>query len=242
MNIVIPMAGRGTRVNLDRPKPLGKIFDKSLIEWAVSTLNLEGQYIFITRLYDHPGWNYELQELLMKIKPGCKIISVNYTTEGPASSALLAKELINNDQPLIITNCDQILEWNAEAFQQHVTSTNCDGCVVTYPTDKPSNSYVAVDETGQIINIAEKKVISNNSLNGIHYWKQGKDFVWAAEKMIQDDIRTNGEFYISLTYYPLMLANKKLNIFQISPDEHWAVGIQSDIERFKEYYAGKKNN
>ena len=55
MNILIPMAGAGSRFlneGFEEPKPLIKVNGKTLIEHSVESLNLEGNYIFITRKYE----------------------------------------------------------------------------------------------------------------------------------------------------------------------------------------------
>ena len=45
--------------------------------------------------------------------------------------------------------------------------------------------------------VREKEVISNVSLNGIHYWKKGSYFVESAERMIEmEDRAPNGEFLL----------------------------------------------
>ncbi|NJO91141.1 MAG: NTP transferase domain-containing protein [Chloroflexia bacterium] len=133
MNIVIPMAGRGRRTNdySDMPKPLADIHGKTMIEWVVKTLNIEGKYIFITRKYEHDVWNEILNETLGKLSKDIEIIEIDYVTEGPAASALLAKEFINNDESCIIGNCDQIMEWNSNDFLNTCNRKDLDGVVIT---------------------------------------------------------------------------------------------------------------
>ena len=58
----------------------------------------------------------ELRTWLMRYTPDCKIIEIDYLTEGPACSALLFEEDIDNQDELIIANCDQIMTWNSEQF------------------------------------------------------------------------------------------------------------------------------
>lgn len=234
MRIIIPLAGRGNRVTGPVPKPLLPILQKTMIEWSVDSLNIPGNYIFITRIYDNPEWNRQLNAILYTIKPNCTIIPIDYVTEGPACSALLAKQYINNQEPLIITNCDQYLNWDSSYFLSYVRHNDCDGCVVTYMVEKAANSYAAVDLNGLVTRVAEKEIISPYSLNGIHYWKHGKDFVESAEAMINANDRVNNEFYVGPTYN--YLPDKRIRIYNINVDQHWALGLDSDIETFKGYY------
>jgi len=94
MQIIISMAGLGNRF-LERgfttPKHLITIENKTLIEYAIETLNIDGNYIFIIRNTGKPEENDYLKYILKKNKPLCKIIEIDYVTEGPASSCYLAK-------------------------------------------------------------------------------------------------------------------------------------------------------
>lgn len=231
MNILIPMAGRGSRFNLPQynlPKPLININQKPLIEYVIDSLDLAGNYIFIVQKYhiDH----YGVDEILKGIDPFCKIIAIDEVTDGPACSALLAKEYINNEDELVIANCDQIMEWNSEIFL-----ANCrfyDGAVVTYHETSNKNSYAKLSSKGSVLQIKEKEVISNVSLNGIHYWKKGNYFVRSAEEMIRKNERYNNEFYIGPSYNYMISNRLDVGIYHIPNEQHNAVGVPEDLENY----------
>ena len=140
MNIVIPMAGLGTRFaneGFKLPKPLIETNSKTLIEHSISTLGVKGKYIFITRKYDNPEHNIILTKRLKEIQPDCIEIQLNEPTKGAIETALAAKEYIDNNEQLIITNCDQITDWNANKFNEFISNPNIEGAVVTYPSTNP---------------------------------------------------------------------------------------------------------
>lgn len=231
MNVLIPMAGRGSRFNLPQynlPKPLIKIKEKHLIEYVIDSLDLIGNYIFVVQKY-HVDY-YGIDNLLKKIKPDCKIIQIDHVTEGPACSALLAKDYIDNEEELVITNCDQIMEWNSQIFL-----ANCrfyDGAVVTYHEYSTKNSYAKLNKDGSVLQIKEKEVISNVSLNGIHYWKRGSYFVQSAEDMIRQNERYNNEFYIGPSYNHMISNGLNVGIYHIPNQQHNAVGVPEDLEKY----------
>lgn len=200
MQIIISMAGLGNRFSqrgFKTPKHLIKIDDKTLIEYAVETLGIEGDYTFIVRITENKDETEYLKVLLTKMKPSCKIIEIDYVTEGPASSYYLVKDVLDMDDELVISNCDQILEWNWHTFLSKTRENDLDCSVLTYLSDSPKNSFIKCDENGMAIEIAEKRVISNYGLVGIHYFKHASSFFDAYEYIYNNDIRTNGEFYIS---------------------------------------------
>ena len=233
-NIVIPMAGNGSRFPKGQylPKPLIDINGKPMIVRAIESLDLQdAQWHFIIR---QDQFTKSIKEILSDTVHNPKFIEVDKTTEGPACSVLLFKEFINSDEELITANCDQIMEWNSQLFFHNVRLY--DGAVVTYYSDTDKNSYVKLDRKGRAVQFAEKEVISNISLNGIHYWKKGKDFVESAEAMIAENDRApNGEFYIAPTYNYMIKTGKNIGIYHIPNEQHHAVGVPVDLERFLKY-------
>jgi NDP-sugar pyrophosphorylase family protein len=231
MHILIPMAGRGSRFNNTEytlPKPLIKINNRPLIEYVIESLDLEGDYIFVVQKWHIE--EYAIDKILRKIKPDCRIIDIDYTTEGPACSALLAKELIDNETELLITNCDQIMNWDGKTFLN--TCKLYDGTIVTYYENSNKNSYAKINTKGRVVEVKEKQVISNISLNGIHYWKRGRYFVESAEQMISNGERYNSEFYIGPSYNYLISKGYEIGIHHIPNEQHNAVGIPEDLEKY----------
>jgi len=231
MNIVIPMAGLGSRFSdagYTTPKPFIEIEGKPMIFEAVNTLGFEGNYIFIIRKDEY------IKSKMKEIFPDSQIIEVDYLTDGPASSVMLAKEFINNDEELIVANCDQIMWWDAETVIKQIRVMDYDGVVVTYHETTPKNSYARINRRGYVTKMAEKQVISNVSLNGIHYWKKGKYFVESTESMVEKNIRFNNEFYVSLTYNQMIEKGFKVGIYHIPNEFHNAVGTPDDLNRYFE--------
>lgn len=229
MNILIPIAGLGSRFpNHSSPKPLINVLGKPMIQTAIDSMAVEGNLIFIVRS-QHID-EYKIDENLRQIYD-CQIISVDHLTEGPACTALLAKNLIDNHDPLIIANCDQIMHWDSVTFKSFCENYPHDGFIVTYYANTNKNSYAEIDKNGFVTKIKEKEIISNISLNGIHFWKRGSDFVQSALRMIENNDRApNGEFYIGPSYNYLIEEKKKIGIYHIPNCQHWAVGTEEDLD------------
>lgn len=246
MNIVIPMAGLGTRFSnegFNLPKPLIETNGKTLIEHSISTLGVEGKYIFITRKYDNPEHNILLTKRLKEIQPNSIEIQLNEPTKGATETALAAKQYIDNNEPLIITNCDQITDWDASKFNEFISNPNIEGVVVTYPSSNPKNSF-AVVEDNRVIKLVEKQAVSDIALIGVHYWREGYMFVETAEMLLKDfEEEGRPECYISETYNYLIYTGAHIKNYHITANEYIPLGTPYDLKiyegKVKEFHTEK---
>ena len=231
MNVIIPMAGRGKRfedAGYSFPKPLIDVNDKPMIQVVVENLNFSGKYIFICQ--DEHVKKFAIKDLMNLIKPGSEIISINKMTQGAAETVLLAKDLINNDDELIIANSDQWIDWNNQHFLSFMRKKDADGGIISFISTHPKWSYVKVNEDGLVQEVAEKRPISNIATVGIYYYKHGKDFVKAAKQMMKKNIRTNNEFYVAPVFNEMIESGKKIHIYPIA--EMRGLGTPEDLNNF----------
>lgn len=231
LNIIIPMAGAGSRfkqAGYTFPKPLIDVHGSPMIQVVVENINIEANYTYIVRKEHYDRYN--LKPMLEILTPNCKIITVDKLTEGAACTILLAKELINNDKPLFIVNSDQYVEWDSSHFMYTAQNGNIDGFVPTFYNTHPKWSYARSDENGFITEIKEKEVISTDATVGMYYWKYGKDFVKYAEQMISKNIRVNNEFYVAPVYNEAILDGKKIKAYTV--DKMFGLGVPEDLNYF----------
>ena len=235
MNIVIPMAGAGSRfakVGYTFPKPLIEINGKPMIQIVVDNLAIDAHHIFLVRK-DHL-LKYNLDSVLPLIKKNCTIVPVEQLTEGAACTSLLAEKHINNEKQLIIANSDQFIEWNTLETMYKFTDKNIDGGIITFKSTHPKWSFAKVDKNNFVTEVAEKKPISDNATVGVYFWKKGSEYVNYTKQMISKNIRTNNEFYICPVYNEAIKENKKIKLHQIN--KMWGLGTPEDLEYFLKYY------
>jgi dTDP-glucose pyrophosphorylase len=171
------------------------------------------------------------------IAPNCKIILVDGMTEGAACTTLLAKEFIDNDNPLVMANSDQFVEWDANQCMYAFKADSIDGGIMTFKASHPKWSYAKLGEDGFVCEVAEKKVISEHATVGIYYWSKGSDYVKYAEQMIAEKFRVNNEFYTAPVFNFAIRDGKKIRIKEI--DKMWGIGVPEDLQTFLADYKGK---
>ena len=234
MNIVIPMAGRGTRFarkGFRQPKALIPVLGEPMFVWALKSLplHLAHRLIFLC-LQEHlettevPDEIFERYQLHNPI-----ILPVPEVTEGQACTVLLATDLINNNQPLLIHNVDTFCSSNLEQMIQTLPELE-DGIITVFKSHDPKWSFAKVNEQGHVIAVAEKNPISSWATAGTYFFRRGRDFVQASRAMIAENERVNGEFYVGPAYNRLIARGAKI-ILDVA-DEAWGLGTPEDLDLF----------
>jgi dTDP-glucose pyrophosphorylase len=247
LNIVIPMAGRGSRFQKEGytlPKPLIPVLGKPMIQVVINNLRpkVAHRFIFIC-LQEHLEKYQVAEKLKAWAGAGTEIVTVDQVTEGAACTVLLAKEFINNDEPLMIANSDQWIDTDINDYLETMNRENADGLIMTMWANDPKWSFVRFNEKHEIIEVVEKEVVSNEATVGIYNYKHGKDFVRAAKQMIAKNYRVNGEFYVAPVYNELIREGKKIIIYNIGKeaDGMYGLGIPSDLKLFESLPISKRS-
>ena len=155
-----------------------------MINWVVNSLNIKANYIFIVQK-EHLE-KYNLKSSLNFIVKNPKIISLNSVTEGAACTTLLAKKYIDNSKPLLLANSDQYIEWNSSQAMYNFISKKVDGAILTFKSTHPKWSYAKTETNSEkVLEVAEKKVISENATVGVYYWRKGSDYIKYTKSMIR---------------------------------------------------------
>jgi HAD superfamily hydrolase (TIGR01509 family) len=235
MNVLIPMAGAGTRfekAGYTFPKPLIEVRGKPMIQVVVDCLNIDTKHTFIVQKghYD----KFSLKDTLNLISPECNIVITEGLTEGAACTTLLAKDFINNNEPLLIANSDQYLDWDSTEFMYSMLADNIDAGILVFESTHPKWSYAKLDKNGFVSEVAEKKPISNLATVGVYFWKKGSDYVRYAERMIHKNIRVNNEFYVCPVFNEAISDGKRIKVFKIDNNKMWGIGTPEDLNYFLE--------
>jgi dTDP-glucose pyrophosphorylase len=233
-NIVVPMAGRGSRFQeqgYTDSKPFIDVNGKPMIQRVVENLNIEFnseyKFVILCQEQDYQRYDFSFFEDIVG-HDNIEIIRLNGTTEGAACTLLEAKPFIDNDVPMLSFNTDQMIDYDVDktffTFQQY------DGAIPCFWGDSEDWSYAKIDEVGCVTEVAEKKVISNHATAGYYYWSKGSDFVKYAEEMIEADDRVNNEFYVAPVYNYAVKDGKKITVTYV--DKVYELGTPEYLERY----------
>jgi NDP-sugar pyrophosphorylase family protein len=237
LNIVIPMAGNGSRfveAGYVDPKPLIPVHGIPMIEVVINNLRPAQPHRFTFICQKRHDREYGIASYLRAQEPNCEVICLNGVTQGAACTVLTARSIINNRAPLMIANCDQWIDFDMNLYLNAFDRRRHDGFIMTMSASQPKWSFVKRDERGNVTGVVEKQVISNEATVGIYNFTAGCDFVAAAEAMIAAGLRVNDEFYVAPVYSQLATQGKRIGTLNIGADRGgmYGLGTPADLQHF----------
>lgn len=236
MNILMPIVSdKNEKGDSQYIRNLYEIQKKTVLQYVYESLNQikDAHFIVIVRREDTT--RYHLDDMVKLLIPDCEIIIADGATCGSACSCLLAVDVLDEKQPLIIAGGDQLMLKNPQDVITDFQQNNYDGGVVIFDDIHPRWSFVKLDRDGLVIEAAEKRPISRNATTGFYYFKEAGFFIHAAQEMIRKDASVNGRYYVCPCFNEMVLENKKIGTFRISKMEYFNFNQQRGMDDYERY-------
>ena len=238
LQIVVPMAGRGSRFSTagyTLPKPLIPVHGSPMIQLVIANLRPRQSHRFVFLCQQEHLDLFPMEKILRDLAPSCCIVPVASVTQGAACTVLLAKEHIDNSDFLMIANSDQWVDCGIDDYLATLDALSLDGLIMTMTANDPKWSFVRLGNDRLVTEVVEKKVISNEATVGIYNFRHGSDFVAAAERMIENDMRVNNEFYVAPTYNQMIAEGRRISYVNVGAegDGMYGLGIPADLQLFE---------
>ena len=237
MNVVMLMAGNDDSFNKNEfnfPKPQIEIGNKTIAQYVVESLkpiiNNKNNIIFVIKKEDSE--KYYLDSTLKLLVPQSKIIQIQNGVSGAAVSVLLAVEEINNDDPLLILNGDQIIDKNPLELIKNMEQY--DAGVVVFNSIHPRWSYIKCDESGYVIEAVEKNPISNLATAGFYYFTKAQYYIEGAKKMILKGSNLKGVYYVCPVFNELILEERKIIPVKIDAGSYHSLMTPKMLSQFED--------
>lgn len=230
------MAGMGSRFSdagYLNPKPFIDVNGLPMIEQVLKNLSTNNaRFILIAREEHAEEFRSTLLEL--KSRYNLEIVALSKMTEGTACTVLKARKFINNDHPLVIANCDQLVDMSFVDFIKDAEERKLDGSILTFVDSErnPKWSFAKLDSSELVTEVKEKVAISEYATIGIYYFKKGKFFVNSAIDMIVDNDRVNNEFYTCPAYNYMIKDDAKVGIYNIPEENMHGLGTPDDLNLY----------
>lgn len=234
-NVIIPAAGEGSRfaqAGWSKPKPFIDVNGRPMIEHVIDNVTPSCASVILLLQEAHLKSNIEIGKSLGE--RGLKIKTIEYLTEGTACTVLLARQSFDNEQPLLIANSDQLINFNINLFMKDCLDRDLDGSILVFrdPLLDPKWSFAKLDNLGHVTQVAEKDPISDLATVGIYLFTRGSDFVSAAIDMIAANDRVNGEFYTCPVYNYMIRNGARIGVYEIPFEAMVGLGTPGDLSNY----------
>lgn len=229
INIIIGMAGAGTRFSQNGyiyPKFLTVYNGAPMIYHSVKSCKICGNIYFVV-LEAHLREYKFLEKLLLGL--GDEIIPIKTLTRGAAESLLLSESHIKNkDLPMLSINSDQYMNWDPTSFVDTLKANPNISFIPTIKSYRKDFSYVR-ELDGIIIEVREKKQISDTATMGYYHWAKTSDFFIDARTMIDNNVKDNNEFYMAPVYNFTIKRGLPVKKFDLGENKYFPVGVPWEL-------------
>lgn len=236
LNIVIPMAGLGSRFSqagYDKPKPFIDMWGEPMIARVLENLAYpNAQFVLIARKEHFEAEQAAVERLAARFP--IKVHLIDQVTEGSAATVLFAREDFANDKPMLIANCDQLVDGGIKAMVDDCLARKLDGSIMVFKDEArdPKWSFVKLDDNGLVTEAREKVAISEYATVGVYMFTRGSDFREAAIEMIIRNDRVNREFYTCPVYNYLIDWGRRIGVHEIEAAAMHGIGTPDDLTRY----------
>ena len=236
LQIVMPMMDKAVGFaerGYAYPKPLIEISGRPMIEVVVQNLRPAHacRFIFVCRR-EHLTQFY-LGDTLQLIAPGCVVISSEGETGGALCSALLARDHLDPEDELLIANSDQFIASGVTDFHAVCARSEMDGHILTFRSTHPRWSFVRKSPADEVLEVAEKRPISDEATVGLYYFRKAKSFFSGAEAVLLKGLRTKEQFYVSSVYNELILQGRRIGCHRLPDGAVYKLGATENVVEFQ---------
>jgi len=196
------------------------------------------EFIFIVKREDVS--KYHIDDMIKLLVPNVRVIIAERDTKGSICTCLLAIDSLDDEESLIIVGADQVLNINLNEVVNNFIKNDYDAGTIIFEDIHPKWSYVKLDESGLVIQAAEKRPISKNATTGFYYYKKAKDFLDSATLMIKKGASVNGVYYVAPSLNEMVLKQKKIGTYRVDKSNYFNLKKQSGREEYENYLKGVK--
>jgi len=235
LNIVIPMAGAGSRfreAGYALPKMMIPAAGKPMLSWAIDSVRncARNEEIVFICLKEHLE-QFPLESMITEYWDKAKISGIDSLTDGQAQTVLAAADFIHPHKPLLIYNCDTYTESNIYPVLVRAQAEGDDGVISVFRSTDPCFSYVSLGPDGYAERLEEKQVISAYATTGLYYFSKASAFIDAAASAIHAKETVRGEYYIAPLINKLIKQGSRFVIHEA--DKCYPLGTPDQLSEFE---------
>ena len=235
LKIVLPLVGycHPLDTTVTGPTPLAPEHSTLLVSTLVHHLHpSESRRLIVVARRDdrHPS-------LLAAIErtAGCAIVGIDETSYGTTGALLGARHLLDGDDPLVVAACDQWIDIDPDACVAHMNEAGGDGLILTMPSDDPGATILRQDTRGWATRLVDHQGPSANAVAGPCVFRRGRDFLRAAEALVDDAGPAGCPGSVASVYSVLIEEGARIAVWRAHHESSTAYDLRnaSDLQRLR---------
>lgn len=247
LNIILPIFGQSSKASSSKlgnhPLILHTIKERPIVAWAISHIDIlpieKRYYIISTEEYIR---HHHIDRILPLFSCNeMTFIPLKNNTKGMPCSILMAVDLLNEDEPFLVTSADQYIGADLQTHLDYFEKVECDAGCIGFQSVHPKWSYADVNEDDLIERVVEKIPISRNALTSSYYFSTGRIMRAAIESNILRGETVGGKFYLSPCFNELIIADKKVVYSKMDAYDYFNFYSKEVINEFSEYISQDPN-
>ncbi len=235
MTVIITMAGLGSRfkkAGYQCPKYMIEARGKSLFDWSMDSLlgynAYVSKYVFVVKTEDR-AYSF-IEEHCRKYGVTFEVVEIDGPTDGQATTCMLALSHCDPALPLMVYNIDTYVE----PWAMRYGDISGDGYLPCFHAEGDHWSFVRLDESGNAVEVREKKRISDNCTLGAYYFSSAALYKSLYEEYYKDDCNMEkSEKYVAPLYNLMISRGLLVKISIVDVDKVHVLGTPEELEAFQ---------
>ena len=237
IQLVIPMAGLGSRFSeagYALPKPLLPIHGVPMYKVVIASLMHESISSITIVCPEEWGLGGSIRALSAPLGVPVNVVELDYVTQGPAETVMLAEPFLDPNLPVVTANSDQYIHADLDDFYASVTEEGVSGAILCMEDSDPKWSYVKLSSDGFVSEVREKVVISTLATVGIYGFRTANLMLAAFRQMLEAKDTSLGEYYVAPSYLYLIRQGHIIAASSLGPvgEIMHGLGVPADYEIF----------
>lgn len=235
MTVIITMAGQGSRfrkAGYQVPKYMIEAKGKTLFEWSMDSLidykPHVSKYIYVVLRENNSSAfirekcrKYEIEDV--------EIVELDCLTDGQATTCMRALPYCGKDQPILVYNIDTYVE----PYEMKFADIIGDGHIPCFHAEGDHWSFVKLNDAGKVVEVREKKRISDNCTLGAYYFSSAGLYRQLYEEYCADARKKEqNEKYIAPLYNYMIGQGLNVTISIVPAEKVHVLGTPEELKKF----------
>jgi len=237
LQILMPMGGLGSRfqkAGYTTPKPLIEVDGAPMFLRALASFDgFPGEKRLVVVVREDNDREYDLANRVRAAHPSADIVMLPHDTRGAVETALFAEHSLDPELPLVVMDCDIAFESPEyfDAIEDAVRGGTADGILLSFRSTDPRYSFARVDESGAVVETAEKRAISDSALMGAYFFTKAGTFLEAGHALMAKQISAAmPEYYLSLVFNELLGSGKRV---RLARGDFYCFGTPEELDYYR---------